>query len=61
LNWSFHVECIIPKLSSACYIMWSIKRWKLSTIPILMQLWAMDYAFGEIHHIVQKYSKCKRR
>jgi hypothetical protein len=26
LNWSFHVECIIPKLSSACYIMWSIKR-----------------------------------
>jgi hypothetical protein len=25
MNWSCHVECIIPKLSSACYIMRSIK------------------------------------
>jgi hypothetical protein len=27
MNWSRHVECIIPKLSSACYIMRSIKSY----------------------------------
>jgi hypothetical protein len=27
INWGYHVECIIPKLSSACYIMRSIKSY----------------------------------
>jgi hypothetical protein len=26
--------------------------WQLSTIPILIQLWAKVYTFGEILHIV---------
>jgi len=42
INWSCHIEYIIPKLSSACYIMRNIKSchsilWKLFTILILMQ------------------------
>jgi len=43
INWSCHIEYIIPKLSSACYMMRSIKPCmsilrKLFTILILMQL-----------------------
>jgi len=42
INWSWHIEYIIPKLSAACYIMRSIKPlmslWKLFTFLILMQL-----------------------
>ena len=44
INWSCHIEYIIPKLSSACYIKKSIKPFmslntlKLFTIIILMQL-----------------------
>jgi hypothetical protein len=36
INWSCHVECIIPKLSSACYIMRSIKSYmSLNTLKTI--------------------------
>jgi hypothetical protein len=44
INWSCHIEYIIPKLSSACYVMRNIKplmslnALKLLTVLILMQL-----------------------
>ena len=40
INWSCHIEHIIPKLSSACYIMRSIKPFiSLNTLKIIYSLY----------------------
>ena len=56
INWSCHIEYIIPKLSSACYIMRSIKPFislnTLKTIYYSYFIAIIIYGlFGETHPI----------
>ena len=66
INWSCHIEYIIPKLSSACYIMRSIKP--IMPINTLKTVYYSHFnaiityglPFGVTHPIVQKYLKCRK-
>jgi len=66
INWSCHIEYIIPKLSSACYIMRSIKPFmSLNTLKTIYYSHfnaIINYGlpFGENSPHSKKYSKCKK-
>ena len=66
INWSCHIEYIIPKLSSACYIMRSIKPFmSLNTLKTVYYSYfnaIINYGlpfWGNSPHSI-KYSKCKK-